>query len=358
MKRRKQNIRITADGSIIGEDGKFLFFSLKRFRRDIVEGNCCFLCGISPTKTQFNDEHVIPDWILKEFNLHNKLVTLPNSSGFLYSKYKVPCCTSCNSLLGRAFEEPISRLLKGGYQDVLNHVMHDGPWLFYVWLALIFFKTHLKDRSLRFNLDKIKGSEKIAELYDWNTMHHIHCLVRAAYTKAALNRKVMGSFFMLNAKTAKHLEPFDYGDLFFTKTIFLRFNEIVFFCVLDDACATYTLMKDGPISKIAGPLSPVQIREVMARISYATSIVATRPKFFTTIKNGSLKISAKIPKFVKTLEGDQNRYGAIMHRACGEWLSKSEFDNKEFILENVKLGKWTFLFDEKGRFLTDSMGEI
>ena len=81
MKRHKQGIRITADGSIVGEDGKILFFSLKRFRRDIVEGNCCFICGISPAKTQFNDEHVIPDWILKEFSLHNKLVTLPNSSG-------------------------------------------------------------------------------------------------------------------------------------------------------------------------------------------------------------------------------------------------------------------------------------
>jgi hypothetical protein len=117
-------------------------------------------------------------------------------------------------------------------------------------------------------------------------------------------------------------------------------------------------MKDGPISKIAGALSPIQIREVMARISYAASIVATRPKFFTTVKNGSLKVSAKIPKFVKTLEGDQNRFGAVMHRACGESLSKSEFENKDFILENLKLGKWTFLFDEKGRFLTDSMVAI
>jgi len=358
MHRPKHNLRITTDGSIIDEDGKVLFFSLKRFRRDIVDGDCCFLCGASPKRTQFNDEHVIPDWILKEFDLHNKLVTLPNSRGFPYSKYKVPCCVSCNSRLGESLEGPISKLFRDGYQAICGHAVQHGPWLFYVWLALIFLKTHLKDRSLRFHLDKRKGPEKIAELYDWNTMHHIHCVVRAAYTKASLNRKIMGSFFLLNAKMAEHVEPFDYVDLFFTKTICLRFNEIVMFCVLDDACATYSLMKDGPISKIAGPLSPVQIREVLARIAYATSVVASRPKFFTTVKNGSLKISAKIPKFVKTLEGDPNRYAAILHRACGEFLERSEFENKEFVLQNVKQGRWTFLFDEHGCFLNDSMGKI
>jgi len=46
---------------------------------------------------------------------------------------------------------------------------------------------------------------------------------------------------------------------------------------------------------VTGPNS-----ESMARIAYATSVVASRPKFFTTVKNGSLKISAKNSKFVKT----------------------------------------------------------
>lgn len=356
--RKKQSVRITADGSIIGKDKKILFFSLKRFRRDIVQGNFCFLCGVSPTKTPFNDEHVIPQWLLKEFNLHDKQVSLPNSQGLRYSKYKIPCCASCNSLLGETFEEPISKLLKGGYQDVYDHVIQNGPWLFYIWLALIFLKTHLKDRSLRFNLDERKGAEKIADLYDWNTMHHIHCVVRAAYTRASLNHKIIGSFFLLNAKEAEHIEPFDYGDLFFTKTIFLRFNEIVLFCVLDDACATYALMKNEAISKITGPLSPIQIREVMARIAYAASIITSRPKFFTTIKNESLKISAKTAKFVKITEHDPNRYGAFLYRSCKEFLENRKFENKEFILHNLKLGRWTFLFDQNGHFLSNSMNVI
>ena len=358
MTRRKRDVKITADGSIIDAEGKVLFFSLKRFRRDIVDGDCCFLCGVSPKSAEFNDEHVVPDWILKELGLHNKLVGLPNSHGFLYSKYKVPCCVACNSRLGESLEAPISRLFKRGYQAVCQHALKDGPWLFYVWLALIFLKTHLKDRTLRFHIDKRKGADRIADLYDWNTMHHIHCVVRAAYTGAALDRKIMGSFFLLNAKMAKHIEAFDYVDLFFTKTICLRFNDIVIYCVLDDACATYTLMKKGPLSKIAGPLSPVQIREVLARIAYTRSLVANGPKFFTTVKDASLKISAKIPKFVETEEGDPNRYAAILNRACGEFLERSDFENKEFVLQNVRQGRWTFLFDENGRFLTDSFDEI
>jgi hypothetical protein len=270
----------------------------------------------------------------------------------------VPCCVRCNSLLGQSFEIPISKLLKGGYEAVCEHLKKNGPWLLYLWLSLVFFKTHLKDRSLRFSLDKRKGTEKIAEIYDWNTMHHIHCVIRSIYTGIPLNRKIMGSFFLLPAKVASHIEPFDYIDLFFTKTVFLRFNQIAIFCVIDDACATYSLMKDGPINKMTGPLSPIQLREMMARMAYAASLVSTKPKFFTTLKDGFPAITAKIPRRVKTEKGDAERLGAIMYRACGEELKNWDVENKDYILENLKFGRWTFTFEENGAFLKDSMDKI
>lgn len=221
---RRGKIADSKNVAIIGADGKVLFFGLERFKREIVEGGGCFICGCSPKEHVFNDEHVIPDWLLREFDLHNKQISLPNLAGLKYSQYKVPCCVRCNSLLGQSFEIPVSKLLKGGYEAVCEHMKKNGPWLLYLWLSLVFFKTHLKDRSLRFALDKRKGTEKIAEIYDWNTMHHIHCVIRSIYTGIPLNQKIMGSFFLLPAKMASHIEPFDYIDLFFTKTIFLRFN--------------------------------------------------------------------------------------------------------------------------------------
>lgn len=99
--------------------------------------------------------------------------------------------------MAREFEDPISNLIAGGDKAVFEHVTREGPWLLFRWLALILFKTHLKDRSLRFNLDKRQGAEKISELYDWEEMHHIHCIARSFYTGAQLDPTVFGSVLML-----------------------------------------------------------------------------------------------------------------------------------------------------------------
>jgi hypothetical protein len=104
-------IHQTEDGSIVNENGKVLYFSIERFIKDICEGDCCFVCGVNPSAAIFNDEHVIPDWILRQFNLHSMEITLPNRAALTYSGYKVPCCEKCNLLMSDVFESPISKLV-------------------------------------------------------------------------------------------------------------------------------------------------------------------------------------------------------------------------------------------------------
>ena len=41
----------TADGSIIDQSGKVIYFSSKRFIDDICLGNCCFICGADPAQS-------------------------------------------------------------------------------------------------------------------------------------------------------------------------------------------------------------------------------------------------------------------------------------------------------------------
>jgi hypothetical protein len=81
--------------TVITDDGKILLFGLQDFLDNIAKGDCCFICGANPGSKQFNDEHVIPDWILRKFNLHSKFINLPNGTRFNYGQYKVPCCEYC-----------------------------------------------------------------------------------------------------------------------------------------------------------------------------------------------------------------------------------------------------------------------
>lgn len=105
----------TENGNIAdvsSEKAKVLYFGLSVFEDSIVRGGCCFICGESPNEKEFNNEHIIPDWLLKKFDLHSENIILPNKTKILYGNYKVPCCKECNTVLGKVIEEPMSILIK------------------------------------------------------------------------------------------------------------------------------------------------------------------------------------------------------------------------------------------------------
>jgi hypothetical protein len=66
--------------TITGADGKVLVFSADRFTADICDGNACFIYGAAPGSKKFNNEHVVPRWVLKRYDLFAKEITLPNGS--------------------------------------------------------------------------------------------------------------------------------------------------------------------------------------------------------------------------------------------------------------------------------------
>jgi hypothetical protein len=99
---------VTPDGSVLDRDGRIVFFSQDRFISDIAEGDCCFVCGARRDTVPFNDEHVIPDWILRRFGLHGRQLGLPNQASLRYGSLKVPCCVNCNEEMGDLFEKPMS----------------------------------------------------------------------------------------------------------------------------------------------------------------------------------------------------------------------------------------------------------
>src|ERR1700719_2400009 len=97
----------TKDGSVLDGDGRVLLFSVDRFVNDIGEGDCCFICGASPGSQVFNNEHVIPDWLLAKHRFRSSRISLPNATDFIYGRYTIPCCQECNSQMAETYEKPI-----------------------------------------------------------------------------------------------------------------------------------------------------------------------------------------------------------------------------------------------------------
>ncbi len=337
----------TQDGSIEDCNGRVLFFSIERFVRDIVFGECCFLCGTEVGTKIFNGEHVIPNWLLKRYSLHRRKIVLPNKTSIVYGKYIIQCCRECNAFLGEELEYEISKITSQGYEAVTKYVEENGPQKFFVWLSLIFIKTHLKDTELSNERDeRTSDGKSIAEVaYRFEELHHIHCLARALYTKAAIEPEVFGSFVLFPAGVADNVfESFDFGDNYTSRSIFVRIADIVFMANLNDSNAAVSRINDEYLSKVTSPLSPLQIREVFAHFCYNNLVLGDRPIFSSEIREGKYTIVARRPKSLFFVD-DRNVLGNLIFEYCGALIQEGE------VKEQLKLNRYTFWFDRHGKFI-------
>ncbi len=349
------SFRKLPDGSFVNAAGEVLYFSVDRFARDICVGGDCFICGKSRRRVPFNDEHILPDWILRRFNLHSRFITLPNLSSFLYGQYTIPCCEKCNSTLGKVIESPISKLVADGFEAVAEHLRSNGPWLFFTWFALIFLKTHLKDRTLRMNLDRRSEPAQIGDLYEWADLHHIHGIARSFYSRPAIEPEVLGSLLVLPAKTAAHYEAFDYGDLYLAQSVLLRIDDICFIVVLNDSNAVLSALLEG-LNGISGPLSPIQLREIFVRFAYANLRLKNRPRFASALdEEKGFRIVARRSSSIEFEPGNAADYGKMLYSATKPILDHMHNPDIDQIKQRVREGNMTFLFDDKGKFIKSSM---
>lgn len=283
--------------------GKVILFSHERFERDIGLGECCFICGASPDEKQFNEEHILPEWILRRYQLFDKTIVLPNHVSIRYGGYTVSCCRDCNELMGDMFEVPISRAAAAGTAALTEYVLANQTKVF-VWLGLIFLKSHLRDRSVRFHLDKRKGGEAIADAYDWNFLYHIHAVTRQFYTNALMQREVMGSFLGIPVKLHKRSEQFDYSNLYLFQTSMMRLDDLALLTVFDDSAGALGFV-ESRLSRITGPVSEIQARELMVELAFLNMHIKQRPEFstFVDVNGERCALLVKRPKMeLETLD--------------------------------------------------------
>lgn len=339
--------------TVINSNGEIVFFGLQHFLDDIAKGDCCFVCGAKPKSKEFNDEHIIPDWILRKHDLHKEFVTLPNGTKFKYSQYKVPCCKDCNSELGATYEVPISNLLNKTYNEIVEEINKNPKItrLLFKWLSLIFLKTHLKDKSLLTERDKRIDSGYLSDKYYWEDIHHIHCVARSHYTNAIIDSNVFGTIFILPAMAIDRFGGFDFVDSEAGKAIMLQLGEFAIIAVLNDSCAGLTFFLEQ-IKKISGPLSPFQLREIVAHLNFINLSLKERLTYHSHISNkGEYQIKATVPETLYLLS-EEDRFVSP-----GEFLRYyvepmiGEIENREEILREIEKGKRNYLFDENGDFI-------
>lgn len=308
--------------TIVEGDGRILLMSCQWFIDEIVMGEACFVCGCSPQHKAFNDEHVIPAWVLRRFSLFDKQITLPTGECRHYRSYKIQCCEECNSLLGETVETPISKLLAGDYLAVSQRLDDDAIRLLFIWLSLLFVKVHLKDRGIRVHKDPRIGSEVIGDLYDWAEMHHAHAVSRTPYTKAILLPGVVGSLRVYEIQGQNSGDAWDYFDFSYDQTVVVRIGNVGIVATLNDSTAGERAWSDR-LGLIDGPISKFQLREIGAMLALANRKLIYRPRFRTSVYNKTRLTIESITPPPWPKEFDPTAFGEVLLFAVSEYVRSS-----------------------------------
>ncbi len=289
-------------------------------------------------------------------------MNLPNGSQIRYDQYRIRCCCDCNSLLGRELEQRVQPLVESGYGTSAEHMipkgeslsLESGPWLPFLWMACLFLKLHLKDQQLRLVRGPAAMSEKIGDLHKWGDLHHLHCLARTVFTKVVVEPQVLGSFFLLPARTDEGAGIYDLCSSSAGRALMVRLNEVCMIACFDDATAACQLLSSFLVP-ISGPISALQSRELLARVAYVNVSLKEHPQFHTEIDEGTseLKVSVTLPQRPE-IDHDPRRLGALMEQLCGPLLSRMDRPPREEILVPLREGRWTFLVDDDNRFIEGS----
>jgi hypothetical protein len=345
---------ITEDGSRVRADGTVAFFSIERFVRDICVGGACFMCGRFRSEIDFDDEHVIPRWLLRRHGLFDSEITLTNDTLMRYRSYTVPCCVECNRHLGRVVEEPISKLFAGGHRAVASYLDDNGPEALFCWLGLIFFKIHLRDRQLRRHRDQRFGGAMLGDVYDWEYLHHVHCLARAPLTGCSVEPEAIGTFMCVKTLVEPDESGFDYGDIYGPATVFLQSGDVAIVTVLDDACGAWTFFRKT-YERLNAPLSSIQVRELAARVAFLNASLKERPTFMTLFPPGPPMLCARTPQVAETKNLGGRVFGETMYHFCGR-IAEGKPSWSE-IEEPLREGRYSWLLDREGNQVRHEAGE-
>lgn len=339
------------NGNVISNDGKILLFSIENFVNHICKDDTCFICGIKKSDAEFNDEHVIPRWVLKRYNLFDKEITLANDKQFKYGNYKIPCCKNCNSFLGKTIENKIADGFGKSIDDSIEF-FNKNRKLVFIWVCLLYIKTHLRDKTFKFDY---QSDRKIGDVYNWNELHHIHCMARSIYTNITIEESVYGSMFIYPCSDFIYGEKYDYIDLYETGTVLLRLGDFFIICVIGDS-KLVTKLIENRTKRITGKLNILQIRELYSRITYEFLRIIDRPKYLTTaiFKDNDIRIKTSIKNQIKIAPYNEIFFGSIMYKLVKNLIYEPKQPILKMQIQAIKKGQWTYLFDSNGKFIEES----
>jgi hypothetical protein len=252
-------------------------------------GRECFLCARSILSGDYTNEHVIPAWAQRRYDLQNQRLILLNDTSIRYCQMTVPCCHECNTHHLKSVEDSIAQTADEGVHAV-RALSHKALFL---WLGKILYGILYKELSVL--LDRSDPASHTIVSSEFLNQYHMHrFLLQQARERVRLRDFQPGSIFVWPAQPLPD-RRFEWDLLDNVDTMFIacRVGRVAMFGLLADGGAAQGTFEDEFADIKDLPLHPIQFRELAGTLSYASSITTRMPKY--VVFEGSPHCTIQLP---------------------------------------------------------------
>lgn len=227
----------------------------------------CFLCGSQLTADTRSEEHVFPQWLLRDFDLWQQSITLLNGTWIPYRSLKIPACKECNNFWLSQVEDEVATAFRAGPEAVASL----DQTLLVSWLAKIYYGIHFKEIGLPADR-RDTGGPRILSAEELRRLRDLHHLLQALRRRVRFTRP-LGSLFVFRAQAPDQPSlQFDYSDARNVAYAGVRIGSTAVVASLMDWGATSGGMRMRVVEAARQlDLHPLQFAEVLGVIGYAAA---------------------------------------------------------------------------------------
>ncbi len=219
----------------------------------------CFLCGLALTEENRTDEHVFPQWLLRELDLWDARLDLLNATSIRYRQLTIPCCSECNNRFLSQIEDKVATAYHGGF-EAFERLDRD---VLFLWLAKIVYGLLVREQFLAEDRSN-PSSEPIVSREFLEMFRAHHYLLQGAVGRVTWEGNP-ASILMYRTKVSDvPARNFDFCDGPAGPFLALRMGPIGIIAVLQD----WGALEQHPSPQLEHAkvleLAPLQFRELMA----------------------------------------------------------------------------------------------
>lgn len=274
----------------------------------------CFLCGRRLGSRSRTEEHVIPKWVQKRFELWNTRLTLLNGTTIPYHQLTVPCCLNCNGTFLNQIEEKVSLAVSDGYEAVAALDRH----VLFLWLGKIFYGLLYRQLFLL----RARGRFKKATITTPKMLRSFethHAFLQSARCSLEFADFVPASVLVFETQVCQRpRHQWNLVDNTFGLFISVRMGSVGLVATLQD-CG-YQQHFAGYFDQFRGaPLHPIQFEEVAAMISTKNLLHAPSPSFLFEHIVGDAKVTVRLRSIdeAHARDWDPRVYAEVLGRHLG-----------------------------------------